>query len=72
MFFLFDLLSGLLGLVLIFLIVGVITGNLFFVVKQQHAVIIERLGKFHRIVPAASTPRSRLSTARPPRCRFAP
>ena len=37
---------------MIFLIVGVVTGNLFFVVKQQHAVIIERLGKFHRIVPA--------------------
>lgn len=28
------------------------TGQLFYVVKQQHAVIIERLGKFHRIVGA--------------------
>ena len=46
----------LLGLVLlvlvVFLIVGLVTGNLFYVVKQQHAVIIERLGKFHRIVGA--------------------
>ena len=46
----------LLGLVLIvlvvFLIVGLVTGNLFYVVKQQHAVIIERLGKFHKIVGA--------------------
>lgn len=39
-------------LVVAFLIVGIVTGNLFFVVKQQHAVIIERLGKFHRIVGA--------------------
>ena len=39
-------------LVVVFLIVGIVTGNLFYVVKQQHAVIIERLGKFHRIVGA--------------------
>ena len=52
MFFLFDLFGGLFGLLLIFLIVGAVTGNVFFVVKQQHAVIIERLGKFHRIVGA--------------------
>ena len=39
-------------LVLVFVIVGIVTGNLFYVVKQQHAVIIERLGKFHRIVGA--------------------
>ena len=38
--------------VVIFAIVGIVTGNLFYVVKQQHAVIIERLGKFHRIVGA--------------------
>ena len=44
MFFIFDFLGGLVGLLVIFLIVGVVTGNLFFVVKQQHAVIIERLG----------------------------
>ena len=46
----------LIGLVLIvlfvFLVVGLVTGNLFFVVKQQHAVIIERLGKFNKIVGA--------------------
>lgn len=39
-------------LVIVFLVVGIVTGNLFYVVKQQHAVIIERLGKFHRIVGA--------------------
>ena len=39
-------------LVIVFVIVGIVTGNLFYVVKQQHAVIIERLGKFHRIVGA--------------------
>ena len=39
-------------LLVIFLVVGIVTGNLFYVVKQQHAVIIERLGKFHRIVGA--------------------
>ena len=48
--------EGLLGIVVallvVFLIVGVVSGNLFYVVKQQHAVIIERLGKFHRIVGA--------------------
>ena len=39
-------------LLVIFLVVGIVTGNLFYVVKQQHAVIIERLGRFHRIVGA--------------------
>ena len=39
-------------LLVIFLLVGIVTGNLFYVVKQQHAVIIERLGRFHRIVGA--------------------
>lgn len=47
---------GLIGFVLaalvLFLLVGLVSGNLFYVVKQQHAVIIERLGKFHRIVGA--------------------
>lgn len=34
-------------------VIGLIVSlNIFFVVKQQHAVIIERLGKFHRIVSA--------------------
>ena len=46
-------LIGLVLLVLVvFLVVGLVTGNLFFVVKQQHAVIIERLGKFYKIVGA--------------------
>ncbi len=39
-------------LLVICLVVGIVTGNLFYVVKQQHAVIIERLGRFHRIVGA--------------------
>ena len=39
-------------LLVIFLVVGIVTGNLFYVVKQQHTVIIERLGRFHRIVGA--------------------
>ena len=38
--------------VFVLLIISIATGNLFFVVKQQHAVIIERLGKFNRIVGA--------------------
>ena len=48
----FNLFGGLIGLVLILLVIAALTGNVFFVVKQQHAVIIERLGKFHRIVGA--------------------
>lgn len=44
--------SGLIGIAILVLFVGAVTGNLFFVVKQQHAVIIERLGKFKRIVGA--------------------
>ena len=53
-------------LVIVFLVVGIVTGNLFYVVKQQHAVIIERLGKFHASWARASTPRSRSWTARRP------
>ena len=48
----FDLISPILGIAIIFLIIGAVTGNLFFVVKQQHVVIIERLGRFWRIVGA--------------------
>ena len=40
------------ALVVVFLVVGLASGNLFYVVKQQHVVIIERLGKFHRLVGA--------------------
>ena len=50
-----DLIEFLAGaivpLVVILLVVAIATGS-FFVVKQQHAVIIERLGKFNRIVGA--------------------
>ena len=42
--FIFDLLGGLFSIALVLIVVGALTGNLFFVVKQQHAVIIERLG----------------------------
>ena len=47
-----QLIGFVLLVLVVFLIVGIVTGNLFYVVKQQHAVIIERLGKFHRIVGA--------------------
>ena len=49
---LFAFFNGLISIVIIVLIVGALTGNVFFVVKQQHAVIIERLGKFQKIVGA--------------------
>ena len=48
----FELIGLVLVVLAIFVIVGLVTGNLFYVVKQQHAVIIERLGKFHKIVGA--------------------
>ena len=47
-----ELLGLILIVLVVFLVVGLVTGNLFYVVKQQHAVIIERLGKFHKIVGA--------------------
>ena len=47
-----ELLGLILIILVVFLVVGLVTGNLFYVVKQQHAVIIERLGKFHKIVGA--------------------
>ena len=47
-----ELLVLIVVVVVVFLIVGLVTGNLFYVVKQQHAVIIERLGKFSKIVGA--------------------
>ena len=47
-----GLIGTLLTVIGVFLVIGAVTGNLFFVVKQQHVVIIERLGKFHRIVGA--------------------
>ena len=39
-------------LVIIVLVIAALTGQVFYVVKQQHAVIIERLGKFNKIVGA--------------------
>lgn len=43
---------SLLMIIFVFAIFFGVTGQLFYVVQQQHAVIIERLGKFHRIVGA--------------------
>ena len=52
---LFDLIGLAFGafvpIVIVILVIAIATGS-FFVVKQQHAVIIERLGKFNRIVGA--------------------
>ncbi len=42
----------LIWLVVIVAIIAALSGQVFFVVKQQHAVIIERLGKFNKIVGA--------------------
>ena len=47
-----ELFGFVLLVLVVFLIAGLVTGNLFYVVKQQHAVIIERLGKFSKIVGA--------------------
>ena len=47
-----QLFGSLLGLIIVVVIVVFVLANSLFVVKQQHAVIIERLGKFNRIVGA--------------------
>ena len=47
-----GIIGGLVWLIIIVAIVIAILANTLFVVKQQHAVIIERLGKFNRIVGA--------------------
>lgn len=47
-----GLFTSLILLVIIVLVVAALTGQVFYVVKQQHAVIIERLGKFNSIVGA--------------------
>ncbi|MBM6775652.1 SPFH domain-containing protein [Olsenella profusa] len=47
-----ELVAFILIVLVVFLVIGLVTGNLFYVVKQQHAVIIERLGKFNKIVGA--------------------
>ena len=45
-------LMSIIWLVIIVLVIAALTGQVFYVVKQQHAVIIERLGKFSKIVGA--------------------
>ncbi len=47
-----SLILTLIWLVVIVAIIAALSGQVFFVVKQQHAVIIERLGKFNKIVGA--------------------
>ncbi len=47
-----KLFENLVEVVIVFLVVGTVTGSLFFVVKQQRAVVIERLGRFYKIVGA--------------------
>ena len=41
---------GLIVLVIVIVVAIMLLADTLFVVKQQHAVIIERLGKFNRIV----------------------
>ena len=48
----FAALGSILWILILLFVVFALTGNIFFVVKQQHAVIIERLGKFNKIVGA--------------------
>ena len=48
----FAALGSILWILFLLFVVFALTGNIFFVVKQQHAVIIERLGKFNKIVGA--------------------
>ena len=45
-------LNGLIGLIIAIVVIVILATNTFFVVKQQHTVIIERLGKFNTIVGA--------------------
>ena len=47
-----SILGGMAGFIVIAFILIILIMNTFFVVKQQHAVIIERLGKFNNIVGA--------------------
>ena len=44
--------GGSMGVIVLIVILVFLAYNAFFVVKQQHAVIIERLGKFNKIVGA--------------------
>lgn len=45
-----DALGGLIVLIVLVVVIIAVLVNALFVVKQQHAVIIERLGRFNRIV----------------------
>lgn len=45
-----EFIGGFIGLAVIVIIVVVLLADTLFVVKQQHAVIIERLGRFNKIV----------------------
>ena len=47
-----SIIGGWIGLIVLLAIIVILAYNAFFVVKQQHAVIIERLGKFNKIVGA--------------------
>ena len=63
----FAAIGSILWILILLFVVFALTGNVFFVVKQQHAVIIERLGKFNKIVGAGfPPPRSPSWTARQP------
>ena len=48
----FAAIGSILWILILLFVVFALTGKVFFVVKQQHAVIIERLGKFNKIVGA--------------------
>ena len=47
-----SLLGSFAGLIVFLIVLVILASNVFYVVKQQHAVIIERLGKFSSIVGA--------------------
>ena len=59
-----SIIGGGIGFIVLLVAIVFLEYNAFFVVKQQHAVIIERLGKFNKIVGAGLTSRFRSSTAK--------
>ncbi len=52
MYIIGNIIGSFLGVIVLVAIIIFVLANALFVVKQQHAVIIERLGKFNRIVGA--------------------
>ena len=52
MYIIGNIIGSFLGVIVLVAIIIFVLANTLFVVKQQHAVIIERLGKFNRIVGA--------------------